>query len=172
MKSDKVVNILRKDSVEWIKALTDDELYAIAKYTKNIVDNNADDFFKRLNAMLRGEIPHNDRLDHYAKLISSGISKFELKHDIICYRTMKSNPFKSAKAGDIITLNQFVSTSVVKSKTLKGDFFMTIKVKANTNGAYIERLSSYPNQREFLLNMGLEYYVVSEDDNQMLLEVI
>lgn len=51
-------------------------------------------------------------------------------------------------------------------------FETIIYVKAGTRGAYVEELSNFKNQREFLLNKGLYYMVLSKTDSLMELEVI
>ncbi|MCR5167372.1 MAG: hypothetical protein K6C13_09165 [Oscillospiraceae bacterium] len=171
MDSSQVVNVLRNDSEEWINELSSEEMRAIKKYTKNSGNPADDKFFARLNAMLRGNIPRDETLNYYSEQISSGISKFKLKHNIYCYRGMPSNPFGDVSKGQVIRINQFISTSVTRKGALHGDFKITIKVKAGTKGAYIELLSKYKKQREFLLDKGLNYKVVSVGNNQIDLEV-
>ena len=50
---EQAVNILRRDSEEWIALLTDAEKKAVKKYTYNSGDKRPNRFFERLNAMLR-----------------------------------------------------------------------------------------------------------------------
>ena len=88
-----VVNILRKKSIEWIKTLTKKEKAAIRKYTKNSIDPKGMELFRRLNAMLRGDINNDATLKRYSDLISRAIAKFKLKNDIVCYRTLDFNPY-------------------------------------------------------------------------------
>lgn len=170
--SNKVVPVLRKDSEKWLELLTDEEIRAIKKYTKNSGDPKDDKFYARLNAMLRGEIPKNDTLNYYAGVISGAISKFELQHDIICYRNMNFNPFLGVTVGDIIQPMQFFSTSVSRKGALRSSFQIIIRAKSGIKGAYIEQLSKFPNQREFLLDNSCFYRVISIDETSMELEVI
>ena len=173
MDSSKVVNVLRKDSDEWINELSPEEIRAIKKYTKNSGDPDDDKFFARLNAMLRGNIPQNDTLNYYSELISSGISKFKLKHNITCYRVLDRDVYSAFSAGDLLTEKQFISTSVVvKSGTLNKPFKVTINVPKGTRGAYIEGLSKYKTQREFLLDKNLIYKVIARTEGSIELEVI
>ncbi len=171
MKSNQVVNVLRKDSEAWIKKLSPEEEHAIKKNTKNSGDPADDKFYARLNAMLRGEIPTDDTLKYYSEQISNGISKFKLEHNIVCYRNMDSNPFGNVSVGQVIRIKQFMSTSVTRNGALDGDFKITVNVEAGSRGAYIELLSKYKKQREFLLDKGVEYKVISVGNNTMELEV-
>ena len=170
--ADTVVPVLREDSNEWIDRLSSEEIRAIKKYTKNSGDPKDDKFYARLNSMLRGDIPEDDTLKYYSDVISGAIAKFELKHDIICYRSVKHNPVEGMKIGDIYEPKQFVSTAVVSSRTLKGDYNIVIIAKKGSKGAYIELLSKYPNQREFLFDKNLKYRILKIRNNKIVLEVI
>ena len=168
----RVVPVLRKESQQWIAALNSEEIRAIKKYTKNSGDPADDKFYARLNAMLRGEIPEDETLLYYSDLISGALRKNQLKHDIVCYRSLDINPYVGASVGDILVPYQFLSTSVTHSGALKGRFEMTIRVKSGTIGAYIEPLSLYPKQREFLLDKDCAYRVISIKENSIELEVM
>ncbi len=172
LSADTVVPVLREDSNEWIDRLSSEEIRAIKKYTKNSGDPKDDKFYARLNSMLRGDIPEDDTLKYYSDVISGAIAKFELKHDIICYRSVKHNPVEGMKIGDIYEPKQFVSTAVVSSRTLKGDYNIVIIAKKGSKGAYIELLSKYPNQREFLFDKNLKYRILKIRNNKRVLEVI
>lgn len=172
LSADTVVPVLREDSKEWINSLSPEEIRAIKKYTKNSGDPKDDKFYARLNSMLRGDIPEDDTLKYYSDVISGAISKLELKYDIICYRSVKHNPVEGMKIGDIYEPKQFVSTAVVSSRTLKGDYNIVIIAKKGSNGAYIELLSKYPNQREFLFDKNLKYRILKIRNNKIVLEVI
>ncbi len=172
LSADTVVPVLREDSKEWINRLSSEEVRAIKKYTKNSGDPKDDKFYARLNSMLRGDIPEDDTLKYYSDVISGAIAKFELKHDIICYRSVKHNPVEEMKVGDIYEPKQFISTSVVSSRTLKGDYNIVIIAKKGSKGAYIELLSKYQNQREFLFDKNLKYRILKIRNNKIVLEVI
>ena len=172
LSADTVVPVLREDSKEWINRLSPEEIRAIKKYTKNSGDPKDDKFYARLNSMLRGDISEDDTLKYYSDVISGAIAKFELKHDIICYRSVKHNPVEGMKIGDIYEPKQFISTSVVSSRTLKGDYNIVIIAKKGSKGAYIELLSKYPNQREFLFDKNLKYSILDVDGTTITLEVI
>ena len=167
-----VVPILRKESDEWIKQLSKEEERAIKKYTKNSGDPKDDKFYARLNSMLRGEYPSDSTLEYYSKLISNGLSKYELKNDIICYRALSFDAYEGFNIGEIFIEPQFVSTSVTKSKALNLPFKITIRVPQGGRGAYIENLSKYPNQREFLIDKNVPFRVISKTNDHIELEMI
>ena len=83
-------DIIEEETNEWINRLSPEEIRAIKKYTKNSGDPKDDKFYARLNSMLRGDISEDDTLKYYSDVISGAIAKFELKHDIICYRSYMS----------------------------------------------------------------------------------
>lgn len=167
-----VVSVLRQDEEEWIQKLTDEEKRAIRKYTYNSGDKKPNRFFERLNAMLRGNIAEDKRLREYADVISGALKKNKLKHDIICYRNLDINPYEKFSVGDVFIEDQFISTSVSSGAALDKEFKMIIFVPKWTRGAYIERISKYPNQREFLIDKDCKLRVISKLENSIVLEVI
>lgn len=170
--ADTVVPVLREDSNEWINRLSSEEIRAIKKYTKNSGDPKDDKFYARLNSMLRGDILEDDTLKYYSDVISGAIAKFELKHDIICYRSVKHNPVEGMKVGDIYEPKQFISTAVSISGVLKGNYFITFLTTKGSKGAYIEPLSKYPKQRELLFDKNLKYKIIDINGRKIILEVI
>lgn len=172
LSSEKVVPVLRKDSEEWINNLSSEEVRAVKKYTKNSGDLDDDKFFARLNSMLRGDIPKNDTLKYYSDTISEAISRFELEHDIICYRSVGFNPVEGLKVGDVYKPKQFLSSSVSKSGTLNGKYILEILTPKGSKGAYIELLSKYPKQREFLFDKDSVYNILAINGNIITLEAI
>ena len=172
LSADTVVPVLREDSNEWIDRLSSEEIRAIKKYTKNSGDPKDNKFYARLNSMLRGDIPEDDTLKYYSDVISGAIAKFELKHDIICYRSVKHNPVEGMKVGDIYEPKQFISTAVSISGVLKGNYFITFLTPKGSKGAYIEPLSKYPKQRELLFDKNLKYKIIDINGRKIILEVI
>lgn len=169
---EKIVNILREDSKDWIKQLTSDEKRAIRKYTYNSGDRKPDRFFEKLNAMLRGDLPEEEWLKKYADTISGAVKKNKLRHDVICYRNMEFNPYEKYVVGDIVTEKQFISTSVTKNAALDKNFKILFFVSEGSRAAYIESISRYPKQRELLLDKGCKLRVLSKKEDSIILEVI
>lgn len=169
---EQVVNILRKESEDWISKLTENEKHAIKKYTYNSGDKKPNRFFERLNAMLRGDVTEDKKLRAYAETISGALRKNNLNHDVICYRNMEFNPYEKHPVGKIFTDKQFVSTSVSSQAALVKQFKMIFLVPKGSQGAYIENISKYPKQREFLLDKDCKMRILSKQEDSILVEVI
>lgn len=169
---EKVVDILRKDSKEWIEQLTTEEQRVIRKYTYNSGDRKPNRFFERLNAMLRGDLPEDKKLRDYAEIISGAIKKNRLQHDVIAYRGVGIDPTDGFKIGEILVPGQFFSTSVVDTRSFGTGYKMVIYVKKGSNAAYIETLSHFPKQRELLIDKDCYYRVLSRKENIIELEVL
>ena len=169
---EKVVDVLREDSKRWIEKLSEAEKHAIQKYTYNSGDKKPNRFFERLNAMLRGEKPKDEKLEQYSATISKALMKNKLDHDIICYRNMDFNPYKDYPVGKVICAEQFISTSVSKNAALQKKVEMVFFVHKDACGAYIESISKYPKQREFLLDKSCKLRVISNQEGRIILEVL
>jgi uncharacterized protein with gpF-like domain len=173
LEQDKVVNVLREESKEWVNKLTEDEKKAINKYTYNGVDPDGLRLFEKINGALEGRyVPKNAEeaamLRKYIMNIDKGLLKNELKYDIIVYRKDENSGNLEGK------IDKFLSTSVTKKGVLGGNPNVAIIIPRGSNGAYVETIAhdDYKNQREFLLNKdiklkklgnnGLDVYVVKE----------
>lgn len=167
-----VVDTMRKDSEEWIESLTSKEKHAIRKYTYNSGDKKPNRFFERLNTMLRGDIAEDKKLKEYADIISGALQRNRLKHDVVCYRNMSINPIGERKSGSILKFNQFTSTSVIQGRALNNKYKLVIYAPKGTKGAYIEKISEFPNQRELLIDKDCVYRVLSNKGNEIELEVL
>lgn len=166
------VPVLREKAKEWIKGLTEYEKRIIKKYTYNSEDEKETQLYKRINAMLRGEIAGDEKLKMMANSISGAIKKTRLGNDIICYRCVDFPIYLNREVGSIFKEDQFVSASVTKKGALKKPFKITIYAKKGTRAAYIEELSEYKKQRELLIDKDTVFRVISKTDNSIDLEVI
>lgn len=169
---EQAVEILRKESEEWIKSLSDTEKHAIKKYTYNSGDKKPNRFFERLNAMLRGDLSEDKKLREYAETISGALKKNGLRHDVIAYRGVNIDPLPEAVAGDAVKPGQFYSTSIVEKKAFGAKYQLEIYVKKGTKAAYIEKLSYFSSQKELLIDKDCIYRVLSRKGNKIKLEVI
>lgn len=169
---EKVVNVLRDEYDEWIGILTNEESHAIRKYTYNSFEPDNNKFYLKLNAMLRGDMEKDPEIMRYSDVISRALKKHRLKQDVICYRNMDINPLTEFKAGDIFTWQQFVSTSVIPGRALKKKYQIAIFAPKGTAGAYIEKISEFPKQRELLLDKDCIYRVILNQENKIELEVL
>ncbi len=170
--SGQVVQILRKDSEGWIQELTDKEKRAIQKYTYNSGDKKPNRLFERLNAMLRGDLPEDEKLRIYADTISSALNKSRIKRDVIAYRNLDVDLYSGFEVNDLIIEEQFISTSVSKRAALEKPYKVVIYIPKGSGGAYIESISKYPKQRELLLDKGTIFRVISKKENVTELQVI
>lgn len=169
---EKVVDILREDSKEWIEELSEAEKHTIRKYTYNSGDKKPNRFFERLNAMLRGDLPEDEKLRIYADTISSALSKSRIKRDVIAYRNLDVDLYSGFEVNDLIIEKQFISTSVSKRAALEKPYKVVIYIPKGSVGAYIESISKYPKQRELLLDKGTIFRVISKKENVIELQVI
>ena len=169
---EKVVDILRNDSKEWIAELSEKEKHAIRKYTYNSGDEKTNRFFERLNAMLRGDISEDKKLLEYAETISGALRKSKIQHDIIVYRNLDLDIYSGFEINDLITEEQFISTSVTRGAALNKMYRILIYVPKGSKGAYIEGLSKFPKQRELLLDKDTVFRVISKKDKEIELKVI
>ena len=167
------IEFLRKEYRSWIEELTIEEIRAIKKYSYNSFDRKPNRFYERLNAMLRGlETDERGKLLQYADIISGAINKHTLSQPIICYRGSAVDMTEGFQIGDTIISDQFISTSLVESKAFAYRYKYTIYVPKGTRGAYIEEISCFPKQREFLIDRNTKFRLLSEYNNSFELEVI
>lgn len=169
---EKAVNVLREESQEWIERLTAEEQRAIRKYTYNSGDKKPNRFFERLNAMLRGDLPEDEKLKQYADTISGALKKNKLKHDVIAFRGMDVDPSENIPESGLYRPRQFFSTSVVEGQSFGSKYKIIIYVKHGSDAAYIENLSHFKKQRELLIDKDCIYRVISRKGNIIELEVI
>ena len=169
---ERVVDVLREDSKGWIENLSEDEKYAIQKYTYNSGDKKPNRFFERLNAMLRGDLPEDKKLRIYADIISGALNKSRIKRDVIAYRNLDVDLYSGFEVNDLVIEEQFISTSVSKRAALEKPYKVVIYIPKGSKGAYIEAISKYPKQRELLLDKGTIFRVISKKENVIELQVI
>ncbi len=167
-----VVSLLRTESQGWIDSLSEKEKNAIEKYTFNSGDQKPDRFFERLNAMLRGDIAEDKKLREYAETISGALKKSKIEYDVIAYRNLDIPLYDEFEVNDLVTENQFISTSVVQSAALDKTYKVLIYVPKGSCCAYIEKISKYPKQRELLLDKNAIFRVVSKKKDSIELQVI
>lgn len=170
-----IVNDMREEYELWVDSLDSVEIHGIRKYMKNDFDDERPKFYERLNAMLRGDTPEDPALREYADIISGALKRQPLENDIICYRTCDVNPFAEFVEGDVVTINQFLSSSVTKGGTLDNkQYEITILAVKGTKGAYIETLATddtIRRQREFLFDKDCQFVVLLQEENRTVVGV-
>lgn len=162
---------LKEHANEWIKTLTEKEIKYITKYTYNPGDEKPERLFERLNSMLRGDTEFDQELEDIANEISEGLKKFELDQNIICYRRTDLDYTSGIEVGESFIIKQFTSTSIDDGATIRGDVLTVYYVKKGTSGAYVEPLSAFPKQKEFLIDRDIYATVKSRKGNVIEVEV-
>lgn len=167
----KNMNIAER-AVDWLGEIEDEEGKAINRYT--------DDTSERINSYLRGvseeeniQVTEQDIKD--ISLIQSAISKFKFDQPLTVYRGIGESEFKNILEGyNTHTFLEFKSTSIeqeiadkfaynplVKNKE-DWHYLLKVNIPAYANGAYIEMLSEYEDEYEYLLNANQKYKIVGE----------
>ena len=175
LNTESVVNILRNEYDAWIAMLSEKEKFAIEKYSWNSFDksNGRISFFQRLNSMLRGiNTEEKEMLEEYADIISNAVSKHPIEHAVVCYRGSDYDMTDGSPVGGSFLSTQFISTSVIRSKKLPGQYEFVIHIPEGANVAYIEKLSKYKKQRELLINRNTVFTVISRNGFLVELEVL
>lgn len=83
-----------------------------------------------------------------------------------------NTPPDEFEVNDLVTEGQFISTSVTQGAALNKSYKILIYVPKGSKGAYIERISRYPKQRELLLDKDTIFRVVSKKEKEIELQVI
>lgn len=167
----RVVEVMRQDSEQWIHSLNESERVSIRKYTGN--GDTDPKLYQRINAMLRGDNPEDVRLRYHADNISGALKRCVLGENVICYRGVDVHPIPEVDIGTTIGLRQFISSTVIPNKAFDSGISMVIYALKGTVGAgYIESLSEFPKQREMLFDKDCKYVVLSNKENHIELVVV
>lgn len=159
----------------WEKSLSKQEKYLIRKYTLNSHDNKKPNrFFERLNRVLRGDYAGSDKdkLFAYGQIISKAICSQPITQQIVCYRGVDDDLMSDIAVGTIFKFGQFISTSIIENGALKKRFKYVILAPKGTKGAYIENISAFKGQYEFLLDYNCEFKLTAKNGRVIYLEVI
>lgn len=170
-----LTNKLYSEYHNWVKELSKKEKYLIRKYTRNSHDDSKPNrFFERLNRAIRGDYngKDKDKLLNYGEIISTAIKKHPIEQAIICYRGVDDDLVSHVEIGTHFKFNQFISTSVVEIGALKKKYKYVIFVSEGVIGAYIDEISAFKGQYEFLLDYSCEYKLKAKSGNTIYLEVI
>lgn len=152
-----VVKVLEPETKRWVSKIEDTEKHSINKYSFNSEDEvkGTKKIYKRINGYYGGYYyPLNkkeeDTIIRNGEEIHSGIVRYNLKHDILVYRTDDRPDTLNG------TVGKFISTSVTPDSSFRGRPNVAIIVPKGTPGAYIAPIVSpkFKRQKEFLLDMG------------------
>lgn len=159
----------------WVKSLTSKELLLIKKYILNSNDQfKPNRFFECLNKAMRGEYYKSDlhKLCMYGNIISNAISRQPVSVPLVCYRGVDDDFLSKVEIGDIFSFNQFISTSVIERCALRKKFKYVIIIPTGAKGAYIEDVSLFRGQYEFLLDKSCTYKLIAKSGHNIILEVV
>lgn len=169
---DDVESQLLKNNDDWVKKLTDDEYRSIDKYTFNPGDKSPNKFYQVVNRYLRGLNDSGDKdLSRHIENIENGLNKNNLPSGIICYRGQSVDSWEENSIGDYIPLEGFTSTSISPDGAFGGSIRITFKIKS-ANGAYLEPISKFKNQKEVLLQHLSLGVLLSKKENEYVIGVI
>lgn len=168
-----VVDQLRKAYKGWVNRLSKLEKESVAKYTKNYGDKKPNRLFELINRMLRTGEGKSPMLQRHADNISGALKKAIAPYDLRVFRGVDVDPTRGAKIGEIFSMDQFISTSVIKDRAFEGTYKIEIWIhKGQRGAAYIEEISRMKKQREVLLDKDCFYRLLSREGNHIILEVI
>ena len=150
---------------QWEKGLSDRQKEAIHDYTNSgygamnrylrTDDQDLKDSLSEKHPKWIGEI----------KEIDKAIDDYELKQDITVYRMAESDVLDQLNAGDVFHDGGYTSTTITEEVTddMDGNVFIEIDVPAGKGrGAYIDNLSEYEGEDEFLMARGGDYEIVEK----------
>lgn len=143
---------------KWQASLTDEERSAIGYYTEG--------GFSSINDSLRkgGYASQEDRDAIHA--LDSALDKARADKEMVVYRGICSSPecvagFEWMEEGDTFTDDGFASATTVGSESFSAQVTAEIIVPKGARGAYLEGVTSYVGQHEFLIPRGAEYEIAS-----------
>lgn len=145
---------------EWLSGLSADERKSITAYTKQN--------YRTFNRALRKGGQVSDRVQstidqlQQTLLTSSAPTDLQVSRG---YGWSLLETFQSMQPGDTFVEQGFCSTTLMDDATFSG-FSVNIQIQKGAPGAYIQSLSSHPNEAEYLLPHGAEFTLVSstQDD--------
>ena len=158
------VPLARMQAREWISNLEESAKKLIQTYTYN-QDDTKPKFYERINSFIRNGYRGDKDYTKQVEIISSALKDSKLLNDYKCYRGSDYNPFAGMKPGESKKVDQFFSTTIAPSKSFEGEYSIIVYAQKGTNAAYIEELSAYPSQREMLFDKDVEYEVLYQQGN-------
>jgi len=158
------VPLARMQAKKWINNLDEPAKNLIQKYTYNQGDTKPK-FYERINSFIRNGYQGEKDYTEQVEIISAALKNSKLISNYKCYRGSDHNPFAGMKPGESKKVDQFFSTTIASSKSFEGEFNIIVYAQKGTHAAYIEELSAYPSQREMLFDKDVEYEVLYQQSN-------
>ncbi|MFC3419018.1 ADP-ribosyltransferase [Salinicoccus hispanicus] len=164
---------------KWMPRLTTEEKWSIREYT-------GIQKYTLINTILREDRYEEATTDIQKPIdnIDKALRKFKYEKSFTVYRTVSEQEYDFILShNEIEAFADFKSTSIAQEVTEKltqspMKHIVVAKLPAMVNGAYIAPLSVFAGEKEFLLNRGCKYQVISnfhdieKDIKYILLEVV
>ena len=143
----------------WKSKLSKNHLEALKQYTGR--------WFRLINGYARGLLKETDmtptefdKVKEYTPLVEQALDEYELKQDVVLHRQVNEADMlpifqRSLKSPDKIFVDEgfFSTTAVMDSFKKRNGMDLIVKVpKEKGRGAWVQPLSKYPHENEFLLN--------------------
>jgi predicted ABC-type ATPase len=150
--SPEIAKAVQEHQQAWLNGLPENERLALVRYTGETEQSG----FKTINRILRDRPAH---LTGNAKHIQKAIDSAPIPPPPeVVWRSVRGNMMDEFKDGDIFNLNGFQSTSVSAGEA--SSMGRTIIEIVPNRGLYINEISSYPGEMEFLLPHKAKYKLV------------
>jgi hypothetical protein len=178
-----------RDYDKWESDLTRVESTPQGKREIDAAKAYTGDEYTDINNHLRGtgDSEPSEQVKQHTEDLSALCDRRMLDKDIVTYRrdkgqglpnggALSDDEFKSL-AGSTMTDKGFTSTSVESENLLEyGAIEYEIRVPAGSRGAYVEPISNYAEEREFIIGNGTQYKIVDAQADfmgrKLVLEVI
>lgn len=163
-------------------ALAGEESGALNRYTRDNAKDSIGDYvfpgnYEEVNSALRSgkgldDLPKGDRLTQQIRAMDSAIEKSELDKPIVVHRNSSANllggltdpkMIMEVFGGKVVQDPAFLSTSAAeKGSQIDGEILFQISVPAGKGrGAFIDPLSQYQGENEFLLKRSTKLVVMN-----------
>lgn len=163
--------LLARSEKIWEKKLLGTEQNAIREYSNTK--------FMTINGYLGNRLSDEERkattfyrIPQLVNDLDKVLSKNTLGEDLILHRAVSEKEFQDWLKGDLLKTYKSSSISDEIYNALGDGHKITIYAPKKTKGFYIGDYSSHPSEKEFLINRGQKYNILSHKDGVMEVEII
>lgn len=156
-------------------AMLQKERSGIHTYTSNA--------YSLINTPLRHGTTPDAQVQKWINDATSGMNKWQAAEDVVTFRgaglhwtanllggtenQMSNAAFLKSRIGKTFTDKGFMSSAVHESKAWGGEVMYKIYVNKGTSGMYVDRISAYQGESEFLFNRDTQFKVHQIKTNDM-----
>lgn len=163
--SDKKYKKLLKDSKLWAKKLSKKEYKAVGDYT-------GDKYYRDINNSLITGKSKNKFIKNTTRSLQKATNKFYLPFDLTVYRGTNEELMNLSLNNQQLEVGSLIQNKGYSSATLSKDTAVDyasgvvykINVPKGYHGAYIEPLSKFKNEKEYLINPNAKMRVTEIQD--------